>query len=147
LTTFAEERHPTALDVYGDERVVGRGQVLRREGNVVAFVAAHGDRHIARAISRVPAVLIEARDAHFAELTVCREGTEGRAAIDAQTDLVQAVGSRVLADHDLAMWVDDSVSAKAGLLFSIERHVSILLGDVDIRLRASVRKRGSKSKL
>jgi len=60
---------------------------------------------------------------------------------------VQAVGSLMLADHDLVMRMGGSVRARGGLIVSIECHVSILRSDVDIRLRASVGKKGSKSKL
>ena len=38
---FAEERHAAALHVHGDERIVGRGQILRRGDDVRALVAAH----------------------------------------------------------------------------------------------------------
>ena len=51
LPAFAEERQAAALDVHGDERIVGGGQILRRGDDVVVLVAAHHDRHVARSIS------------------------------------------------------------------------------------------------
>src|SRR5882724_2113364 len=47
------------------------------------LVAAHDDRHVARAIFRVPAVLVEPRDGDVAQLAVLVEGSEGGAPIDA----------------------------------------------------------------
>src|SRR5215204_7027527 len=83
LPPFSEERHAAALHVSGDERIVRRLQILRGEHDVRALVSTHANRHVARTIFRVPAVLVEAGDAHLPELAVFRERTEGRAAIDA----------------------------------------------------------------
>src|SRR6185436_12599162 len=83
LPGFAEERQALALHVHGDERVVGGGQILRRGDDVVALVGAHGDGHVAWTVSRVPAVLVEPRQGHLAQLAVFGEWLEGRAAIDA----------------------------------------------------------------
>src|SRR5688572_21571699 len=38
LPAFAEERQAAALDVDGDERVVGRGEILRGDGDVRLLV-------------------------------------------------------------------------------------------------------------
>src|SRR4029079_1196335 len=65
------------------ERIVRRLQVLRSHCNVYVLVGAHRDRHVARAVASVPAVLVEAGDAHLPELAVLSEWTERGAAIDA----------------------------------------------------------------
>src|SRR5436190_15568739 len=83
LSALTEKRHAPPLDVSGDERIVGGGQVLRRCRDVRTLVAAHHDGDVTRAISRVPPVRVEAGEMHAGGVGIVGEGTHAGAALHA----------------------------------------------------------------